>query len=219
MMRRIFVMICLACCSTVLLWAQKDEKENSFLFDEFQDVTVIFKNGAQYREKMNYNILVNKFYFLDRTDGNKMKVLSNPEDVNVIKFGSRVFYPERTGGIEILPTNPVLYVQYCGHIRKEATKGAFGIESETTSILTYAAANAEGGIRNEFNPEKLIVGKRYNQYWVDKKGKKKAIRSFKQFVKLYPEHKEALNEFIEKNEVDFDNVEQMKMLLIYAESL
>lgn len=216
-MKRLFLLFGLACCFT-LLHAQEEEASTAYLFDKFQDVTVIFKNGAQYQEKMNYNILIDNFCFIDRADG-QIKELSNPQDVNVIKFGNRVFYPEHNGGIEILPTNPVLYVQYCGHIRKEASKGAYGMASETTSIRTFGAANAEGGMRFEFDPEKLIVGKRYNIYWIEKKGKKKPIRNFKQFIKHYPEHKEALNEFINKNDVDFNNVDHMKMLLIYAEGL
>ncbi len=34
---------------------------------------------------MNYNILANKFYFVDRVD-NKVKALSNPQDIQVIKI-------------------------------------------------------------------------------------------------------------------------------------
>lgn len=215
-MKRFLSIVLLLGCLTV---AFGQENTSSFLFDKFQDAEVYFKNGKLYLEKMNYNIVVRKFYFLDRFDGNKMKVLSNPQDVNVIKFGSRVFYPGDDGGVEILPTNPTLYVQYCGHIRKEASKGAYGMESETTAIQKFGGVNNEHGTRFDFEPDKIIVGKLYNLYWVEKKGKKKAFRSFKQFVKLYPAHKETLNEFIEKNKVDFDNVEQIKMLLVYAESL
>lgn len=217
-MKRVLSVLLLAGCLAVA-FGQEGKESSSFLFEEFQEVDVYFKNGKFYQEKMNYNIVVGKFYFLDRFDGNKMKVLSNPQDVNVIKFGNRVFYPGEEGCVEVLPTNPILYVQYCGHVRKEANKGAYGMESETSAIQKFGGVNNESGTRFDFEPDKIIVGKRYNRYWIEKKGKKKPLRNFKQFVKLYPEHKEALNEFIEKNEVDFDNVEQMKMLLIYAESL
>ena len=73
-------------CTVCMLYAQ-DKNTSSFLFDDFQEAVVYFKNGSQFREKMNYNILANKFYFVDRVD-NKVKALSNPQDIQVIKFGT-----------------------------------------------------------------------------------------------------------------------------------
>ena len=204
-------------CTVCMLYAQ-DKNTSSFLFDDFQEAVVYFKNGSQFREKMNYNILANKFYFVDRVD-NKVKALSNPQDIQVIKFGNRVFYTEGNNGIEILPTNPVLYVQYKGNMRKEASKGAFGQPTETTSVKTYGGTYAGRGERYEFDPEKLILGSRYNIYWVEKKGKKKSFKNFKQFLKLYPKHKEELKLFIKENNIDFNNVQQISRLCIHADSL
>ncbi|WP_244436557.1 type 1 periplasmic-binding domain-containing protein [Bacteroides timonensis] len=194
-------------------------KENSpFLFPDFQEVTVLFKDGSQYNEKMNYNLLVEKFYFIDRVD-KRVKELSNPQDIQVIKFGNRVFYTEGNKGIEILPTNPVLHVQYKGNMRKEASIGAYGQSSETSSMRTYGGTYGNGGERYNFSPEKLILGNRYNIYWLERKGKKKAFKNFKQFIKLYPNHKESLEKFINDNHVNFNDVQQIKMLCIYADAL
>ncbi len=204
-------------CTVCVLYAQ-DKSTSSFLFDDFQEAVVYFKNGSQFHEKMNYNILANKFYFVDRVD-NKVKALSNPQDIQIIKFGNRVFYTEGNNGIEILPTSPVLYVQYKGNMRKEASKGAFGQPAETTSVKTYGGTYAGRGERYDFDPEKLILGSRYNIYWIEQKGKKKSFKNFNQFLKLYPKHKEELKRFIKENNVDFNNVQQISILCIHAESL
>ncbi len=209
-------LLLLICC-TSFVHAQ-DKEMSPYLFEEFQNAVVYFKDGSQYHEKMNYNLLVEKFYFIDHTD-NKVKVLSNPQDIQVIKFGSRVFYTEADRGIEILPTTPVLYVQYKGNIRKEASTGAYGQATETTSVKTYGGTYGGRGERYDFDPEKLVVGNRYNIYWLERKGKKKAFKNFKQFIKLYPEHKEEVGKFIEDNHVDFNDVQQIKALCIHAESL
>ena len=215
-MKRFWLLIC-ALCVVAGSYAQEEEKISSYLFNEFQEVTVFFKNGGQSKEKMNYNFLSEKFYFID--PAGEIKVLSNPQDVIVIRFGERVFYPEANGGVEILPVTPVLYVQYKAHIRQEAAKGAYGMSSETTSIRTFGAADMGNGMRFDFDPQKLYVGRRYNIYWIEKNGKKKPFKNFKQFVKLYPKHKEALEEFIKENKLDFNNIDQIKMLLIHAEGL
>lgn len=209
----LFFLVSFACM------AHSQNKEGSpYLFEEFQNAVVFFKDGSQYHEKMNYNLLVDKFFFIDRED-NKVKVLSNPQDVQVIKFGNRIFYTEGNNGIEILPTNPVLYVQYKGNMRKEASKGGYGTGAETTSVRTYGGTNANNGQRYDFDPEKLILGSRYNIYWIEYKGKKKPFKNFKQFLKLYPKQQEQLKLFIKENSVDFNDVQQMSRLCIHAGAL
>lgn len=203
--------------STIIVSAQ-NKQESPYLFDGFQEAVIFFKDGSQFHEKMNYHLLVEKFYFIDRAD-NKVKVLSNPQDIQVIKFGNRVFYTEGDKGVEVLPTNPVLYVQYKGNMRKEATKGAYGQPTETSSVRTYGGTYSGRGEHYDFSPEKLILGSRYNVYWLERKGKKKAFKNFKQFMKLYSGHKEELEQFINDNHVDFNDVQQITMLCIHAESL
>ena len=216
-MKKLLLLICMV-CGMAQGYAQEEETITPYLFNEFQEVTVFFKNGAQFTVKMNYNILMNKFYFIDPE--RKVLELDNPQDITVIHFGSRVFYPEATGeGIEVLPTTPTLYVQYKGHIRKEAPTGAYGMQSETAAINMYSTSVAGNWERFELDPEKLFVGRRYNIYWVEKNGKKKPFKNFKQFVKLYPKHKEVLEAFIRENKTDFDNVEHIRALLTHAESL
>ena len=178
---------------------------------------VFFKDGTRYKETMNYNLLTNKFCFLDKSNRNVQEV-TNPEDILSVKIDGRVFYQENNYAIEVLPTNPPVFVQYKVHIRKEADKGAYGATSETTSISTFAGVNANG-IRYDFSTEALIVGKRYQHYWIEKNGKRRTFKNFKQFIKLYPDHKVALEQFIEDNQLKIDNVEHVKALCVHAESL
>lgn len=214
---KLFIFLLLSVCYTSIGQAQNEEK-TPYLFKTFQDAIVYFKDGSQYHEKMNYNLLVEKFFFLDRTD-KTIKLLGNPKDIQSIKFGERIFYIEKGKGIEVLATNPVLYVQYKGNIRKEPTKGAYGQPSETSSIKSYGGTYGSRGERYDFDPEKLVLGRQYNIYQLERKGKKKAFKNFKQFIRLYPNHEKEINRFIDVNHIDFNDVEQIKALYIYTESL
>ena len=144
--------------------------------------------------------------------------MTNPEDILSVKIDGRVFYQENNYAIEVLPTNPPLFVQYKVHIRKEADKGGYGSTSETTAVRTYAGVNANG-TRYDFRTEALIVGKRYQHYWIEKNGKRRIFKNLKQFIKLYPDYKVALEQFIEDNQLKIDNVEHVKALCVHAESL
>lgn len=90
---------------------------------------------------------------------------------------------ESDEGIEALSTNPALFVQYRGNMREKA----YAQLAETSSVRTYGGAYAGRGERYDFNPKKLILGSRYNVYWIERKGKK-AFKNVKQFLKLYPKH-------------------------------
>ena len=216
-MKQIFLLISFLFASSIG-WAQNDDNKISpYLFEKFMPADVMFKDGSRYKETMNYNLLTNKFCFLEKTN-NKIQEVTNPEDILNVKIDGRVFYQEKNYAIEVLPTNTPLFVQYRVHIRKEADKGAYGSTSETTAVSTFAGVNANG-VRYDFSMESLIVGKRYQHYWLEKNGKRKAFKNFKQFVKLYPAHKEVLEKFIKENQLDIDNVEDVKALCIHAESL
>lgn len=135
-----------------------------------------------------------------------------------VKIAGRVFYQEKKGVVEVVPITPPLFVQYKALVRKEANRGAYGTTSETSSIHSYGGFNLNGS-RYELMKEKLVIGKRYQHYWLEKNGKRKAFKNFKQFVKLYPKHKAALEQFIKDNQLDIDNVEHVKVLCVHAESL
>ena len=68
-MRRFFIFIVFALCSFWQLRAQADTA--SFLFDKYEDAQVVLRAGGELKSKMNYNIVANKFYFVDPQDKQK----------------------------------------------------------------------------------------------------------------------------------------------------
>lgn len=219
-MKRIILSIGALLIAVVICHAQKgnpEEKISPFLLDKFEEAEVLFHDGSHYNETMNYNLLTNRFYFMDKTD-QSVKAVTNPQDIFMVKINGRCFYQEKNYVVEILPTNPPLFVQYKAHIRKEADKGAYGTTTETSSVRTYGGFGSNGN-RFDLNTENLFIGKRYQHYWLEKDGKRKAFKNFKQFVKLYPKHKAVLEQFIKDNQLDINNVEHVKVLCVHAESL
>lgn len=219
-MKRMFLLLGKLLLAIFICQAQNTNtkgKISPFLLDKFEEAEVFFHDGSRYQETINYNLLTNRFYFIDKTD-QSVKAVSNPQDIFMVKTKGRCFYQEKGYAIEVVPTHPPLFVQYKAHIRKEADKGAYGTTSETSSIRTYGGFGANGN-RFDLNTEELFIGKRYQHYWLEKNGKRKAFRNFKQFLKLYPEHKAALGQFIKENQLDIDNVEHVKVLCVHAESL
>ena len=204
-MRRIFIFIAFALCSLWQLRAQADTA--SFLFDKYEDAQVLLRAGGELKSKMNYSIVVNKFYFIDPQD-KQVKELANPGDILLIKIAGRTFYPESNGaGIEMLPTKPVVYVQYKATARKEAPMGAYGTRSETTAVQSYGTITSNGQ-SYKLEGEKIIVSNRHHVYWVEKDDKMKQFRNFKQLAKIYSKHRAEVEKYIEDNKVNFEDVDQ-----------
>ena len=210
------LLLSLSCLFGIVSGGYSQTELSPFLFDTYQDAIVYMRNGMEIRGKMNYHLPSEKFYFIDEQYGNQAKILSNADEVNIIKFGARVFYPEQDGGVEILSSEPSFYVQYKVTVRDKPKSVGYGGTSSLGNVKTYSS-NSTG-----FSPDapvKLEVGSRYNVYWVEKKGKKKEVRNMKQFLKLNSTHKEELEKYIKENNVCFDDAQQMLKLCIYADSL
>ena len=120
-MRRILCSICLMAFVLLPVWAQEEQTISPFLFDEYKDATV-FMGATQAKGKMNFYIPTGEFFYMDETDGNRVKVLANVEQVNMIRFGSRIFLPSEKGGVEVLSSEPLLYVKYQASIRNKVSK-------------------------------------------------------------------------------------------------
>ena len=209
----LFLPLIIFCFSSIV--SQIDSTQ--YLLKQFEDATVYFKDGGQSSEKINYNLIANSFFFIDKTDGS-IKQISSTQDIRLIRIGNRSFIFNNEDAVEVIPINPLIYVQYKADVREQGKKAAFGTTSETTAIRTYGATYNRGR-RIEFDPNTVIAGKRYNIYWVEKKGKKKKFITFKQFLKIYPNHKIVLEQYIKDNDIRFNDVEQIKNLCLYAESL
>lgn len=118
----------------------------------------------------------------------------------------------------MLPTKPVVYVQYKATARKEAPMGAYGTRSETTAVQSYGTITSNGQ-SYKLEGEKIIVSNRHHVYWVEKDDKMKQFRNFKQLAKIYSKHRAEVEKYIEDNKVNFEDVDQIVKLCAYADSL
>jgi len=214
-MRAILFIISFFLLSGQALHAQQAEVDQSlFLYELYVDGEVYLKNNQRSNGQLNLFLPTGEFYFLDDTDGNKEKILDNVEDVHLVKIGSRLFFPSEKGTLEILSSEPQLYVQYKLTMTEKAKNVAFGGTSQLANVKSFTMNSTGTGV--SLDPMKMEVKSRYNIYWVEHKGKQKELRSMKQFLKHFANHKEKLQEFIDLKNVDFNDATAMLALFRYA---
>lgn len=189
-----------------------------FLFKNFENGVVYYKDGRQFDVQMNYSLLIKKFLFLDKYDNNRIKEFLEPEMVSTIKIGERLFLPSKGGATEVLQMQPPIFVQYKGSIEWEGKQAGYGGRTETSAIDSYSTYQS-GGTIHKLETEKLVLNRINKIYRIERNGKQYRFITEKQFLKAFPEHKVVLKKYIKENKLNFNAVDDVLQLYNYAVTL
>lgn len=199
------------CCSSFVCWTQEDR--SFYLFSDFADSYIHYKDGRVFQVRSNYDLLRNRFKFIDKD--NEIKEFADPDMIVSIKVGERIFVlGDRDEAAEVIQANPRILVQYLGQkrIKKDLT---FGGKTETASVDSYSNM-VYGSGDNEKN---AVLAKIVCRFYIEKNKRLKRFSTEKQFLKIFPKHKELLKQYIDDHKVTFETVSEVKNLCNYALSL
>lgn len=207
-----YILILLVICFG-LLDASAQEKRSQYLFPEFTDSYIYYKDGRVFQVPTNYDLFGNKFIFIDKD--NEQKEFSEPNMIVSIKVGTRTFVPTSgSEAAEIIQDAPRILVQYIGdkRVKKDLTMGG---KSETASVDAYS--NLIYGTGD--NEKSTVLVKIDYQFYVEKNKRLKRFSTEKQFLKIFPKHKVQLKQYIDGYKIDFNSIGGVTKLCNYALSL
>ncbi len=194
------------------------QEESRFLFPGYQATKVIFKDGTIYNEKMNYNLLEDRLYFIDHKSGEE-QVLTNPQDISVLNMNGRLFTFIKGHLVEVVNKAPMLYAKYEPVIKKDSHHGAYGMVSETTAIHSVGGVYVGDGKLVMMDNNDVHIRAVTSSYYVEIKGKIKQFSNVNQLKKLYPAHAGEIKKYMSDNHVDFADTDAMAKLVTYVASL
>jgi len=214
MKRKLFILLII---NVVFILTAMSQQENSgFLFRDFQDATVYFSGGAYSNEKVNYNVTEKELYYIDKVDG-LVKIVANIETIRIVKLDDRSFIQANKGLQEIIPTTPFIYVEYFPKVQTKASNVGYGMTSSVSSTSALNYLGQRGYYLSESQKQETTG---FNcRYSIEKNEQNKKFATFKQLLKIYPKHKDVLNGYIKENNVNFNDIEAIVNLCLYAESL
>lgn len=189
------------------------EKQARYLFPEFTDSYIYYKDGRVFQVPTNYDLFDNKFVFIDKD--NEKKEFSEPDKIVSIKVDSRTFiHISGNEAAEVIQAEPRILVQYIGNkrIKKDLT---YGGKTETASVDSYSNLIYGTG-ENEKN---TVLVKIDYQFYIEKNKRLKRFSTEKQFLKIFSKHKEELKKYIDGFKIDFNSIGGVKKLCNYALSL
>jgi len=189
-----------------------------YLFPEFTDGVVLFKNASRSAGKLNYNMLVGEMQFLNNDEVMTFDV----GDVSSVTINNRTFYPYKGNEYaeEILSTDVgQLRVRRKGNVAPYAKKGAYGTSSSTSSITSYSSINSSNQQYNLSIANDVLISVRNFYYLVGENGKYTQIMNVKTFTKQFPAYRTQIEAFVKDNNIRFDKEDDLKKLLIYCGGL
>lgn len=190
-----------------------------FIFDQFIPAKIYFKNRSVTSASMNYEAVNDKMYFKQNED---LMELTNAALIDSIVWaGKRSFVPYQNGFLELVnQKNGSVYIQWKISNVNIGSKGALGMVTqakvENINIRSMGVLSAED---KQLNTADVYQQKNHNEYYVPSKGKLKKVRTLKQVIKLYPEHEEAIREFVKKEKIDMKEPLSVLALLDYCMGL
>lgn len=194
------------------------ENKSQFLFSEYKDATILYKTGLQSIEKVNYNLIDEKLYFIDRSD-KQIKIASYIDNIASIQIGDKSYVIDENGLKEILLINPILlYIQYKAKTRSKPSQVAYGGTSSISSVSTYSEYQS-GGQQTKLKNQDLEVSNIYNCFWIEKNKKKYKFDNKDQFLRIYTKKKDLIRQYLQDNKVDFTKKNDIVRLVQFAEGL
>lgn len=188
--------------------------EALYVFPAFKNGTVYFRDASVSAQKLNYQIMLGEMQFI-APNGDTLAI-AEPAIIKNIVIDTTVFYYDKA------------YLQHVAQIDSfklavnevfiqapYRTRGGYDVPTATSAISTYSSISAVTGmprlqVRKDVQVQKIsnyYIGDKFNHFYrVDKKS----------FLSLFNSKKEAIQEYLKNNKVDFFNQDDLIKLLKFC---
>ena len=174
------------------------------------------KSGEKRTAVLNYNLVDQEMVFMQK---NLYWVLDEPQLIDTIYMANRMFVPFEKGFYELAVAAPVtLFIQHKSYAESLGVPTGYGVMSQTAAPNYVAQIyGPRGAINLEIPPNVKVVDD--TEYWIRREGILQKFNSKRLFLKIFPDKEKELQQYINKNKVDFKNQQSLVNLVLYCNEL
>jgi hypothetical protein len=240
-MKNIITYAFLFFCTAIVCFAQKNNKieirnidvtnnyeiisamprDAMYVFPEFTQGKVYFKNGIIDSAKFNYNTLVNEMQFLDE-QGNILTI-ANPQNVAYVMIMQRVFYyVSEKSFAEILISHDnikLLAKRKIKHDYRQEKTAAYGMASATTAVSNYSKMYYDNGQQTNLAIRRDMHFTIIDEYLLEIDDKFVKLSGKSVFIKAFPAVKNEINEYVKIKKTNFKKETDLMQLTRYCINL
>lgn len=199
-------------CSSLSAGAQSNTKLvklEHYVMDSFASGKVKLKSGQTTNQLLNYNLITKEMIF---EQGGQYLAIAHPEDVDTVFINQRKFVPVNKAFYEWLGGSVYpLFAEYTCTIKEPGVQTGFGT-STTTASVSMKALIREGGAYGLKLPDEFEVIPAQSLY-IRKDGKFFKLKNEQQLIKLFPDKKEVMRDWIKNNKTNFSRNEDVALLI------
>lgn len=189
---------------------------NQYLFPEFTECTIKSKTGTESTEKGNYNTITGKMAFIK---DNAIVGLSTARQADTIIINGRRFVPFGEIFHEAVVNAPVtLFIHHESRLIPPGQPVGYGGTSKVSKVNTYSHMSTQGGIYSLEIPPDFEV-KYMPVYWIRRDGEMHSFLGRTQFIKIFPEHKKEIGNFIRSQSIKMEDRDDLIRLVRYCNEL
>lgn len=197
------------------------------LFQEPLQGTVYGK-GAKLSKLMNYNVLLDVFFIVDNGRQSWVK----PEESDSVRIGDFLFYfYPQVGYFEVIskPEEELVLRRHMMDISAQTVAvGAYGTPSQVASTEAvrsihesseFESVHQAAMMRNPGGEELHITLRREEAFFMVPGSEPVSINSRRALRREFPDHGRELVRYVRRNNIDFEETEEMVQLAEYIRSL
>lgn len=200
----------------MVVLATNAQNEPLFIFDQFINAKIHFKNRSVTVASMNYDAVNDKMFYKDQ--GDLMELTNAAMIDSIVWAGKRTFVTHTNGFLEkVTLENGTAYIHWKIRNVNVGSKGAFGTVTqgkvESISIRSMGVFSAGDAASNSAD---VFQQKNVNEYFIAMDGKLKKITNKKQLFKLYPAHKATIEKYMDKENIQMTEALSVLQLLNFC---
>jgi hypothetical protein len=198
----LMVALILATCAYEIPTNAQNNSESvsrHYVLPEFVNGSVLFKSGKTEEALLNYNTVTEEMIF---EKGGKRLAMTNLESIDTVYLGSRKFIPHEKIFYEVLiKDNISLYKKHKCNLLQSGSPSGYGGTSETSATNSISILVGSGSMYKLELPKEYHV-KDASQFRISKDNLEFIIANQKQFLKIFPQISNELEQYIKQNKLD-----------------
>lgn len=203
-------------CSSLKAQTNPDGSTPQFLFPDFSIGKVRMKNDNLQSIMLNYNTVSEKMVF---EKGGNLYDMVNTDLIDTVYVQESKFVPVGKVFYEVLLLAPIsLLVQYQGDLVPPGAVAGYGGTSQVSNTKQLTSVQLSSGYYNLKLPKDYAV-KVDLIYWIRKGNIMVSYTNERQFLKIFPDRVKEIKEFINKQKIKFDKLQDQIRLTEHCNKL
>ena len=206
-MLRSLLLVCFV-FATCTGWCQADTSvpQHHYVFEQFQKGKVLQRSGEVHELELNYNALTSEMIFIN---GGQYLAIAEPEKVDTVFIGDRVFIPGDKKFYEVLTRTPFpLLEEYTGTLKEPGNSLGYGMNSNTMSATPLKSMIQGGQAYGLKLPEGYTVVPGHS-FWIRVNGVVKPANSERHLNSAFPDRKAFIGKWVKEHHTNFSQSADM----------